>query len=262
MRVSEGQKGSYSTITVTPETAREWLKCNRGNRRIKRSRVARYAEDMRHGRWVENGTSIKFNDQGDLIDGQHRLEAILLADTPVALLVARNLPKLAALTIDDGIARSHADRIKMFGLVDLPKTVAAAVGVIGAAAGRNNLSGQEVCDLYYQHLVGFEWAQEHVHYHRLVLAPVYAALVVAYERHPRMTEEFTERAILGENLQRNEPALTLRRYLESPRATRDLDGRVEVFGKTLRAVQAHVRGERLQKLVVTPELFAFFGLKS
>jgi len=262
MDLSAASGISHEVILITPAMAHDWLKRNVGNRPLSRSRVARYAEDMRNGRWVENGETIKFNDKGDLIDGQHRLEAIVVSGTAARILVVGHLAKIAALTIDDGKKRSHADRLRLFGQVEMPTIAAAATMVIGAALGRANLSGQEVCDLYYQHLVGFEWAQEHVHAHRLQLSPVYAALVVAYPRHPREVAVFAEKASLGENLQRNDPALTLRRYLESLRAKRDLDGRLDVFGKTLRAVQAHVRGERLQKLVVTPELYGSFGLVS
>lgn len=65
-------------VKITPEIAEQYLEKNKGNyRSINRSRVLAYAEDMASGNWVQNGEAIKFSENGMLIDGQHRLQAII-----------------------------------------------------------------------------------------------------------------------------------------------------------------------------------------
>lgn len=100
---------------ISPDKAREYLGQNTHNRNL-RSRVVRaYAEDIRNGDWQANGESIKFGVDGVLQDGQHRLAAIIEADTPLRVIVVRNLPAAAQDTIDTGAVRSFGDVLKLRG---------------------------------------------------------------------------------------------------------------------------------------------------
>ena len=62
--------------TITPAKAAEYLKFNRSNRRVIYRRVDFYVKQMEKNQWKLTGDSIKFNGQ-NLIDGQHRLEAVI-----------------------------------------------------------------------------------------------------------------------------------------------------------------------------------------
>jgi len=78
--------------TITPEKAEKYLERNISNyRKLETHRVDSYAKDMKHGRWELNGESIKFNLDGELTDGQHRLKAIIKANVPVQMLVIRGI---------------------------------------------------------------------------------------------------------------------------------------------------------------------------
>jgi hypothetical protein len=73
---------------ITPEIAKEYLQKNTENYRyLNRNRVISYARDIELGKWEFNGESIKFNKSGILVDGQHRLAAIVKANVPVKMLV-------------------------------------------------------------------------------------------------------------------------------------------------------------------------------
>lgn len=100
--------------TITPELARQMLERNVNNRRISLDRVDHLAREMASGNWVINGESIKFS-QSRLIDGQHRLNAIVKANTPVQTLVIEGLPDDAFATIDQGRKRSGADVLTVNG---------------------------------------------------------------------------------------------------------------------------------------------------
>lgn len=102
-------------VEVTPELAEKWLKQNTRNRRI-RDRVAiAYARDMEAGRWAENGEAIKFAADGTLLDGQHRLNAIVLAGVTVTMLVITGLANATQETMDAGSKRTTSDAFSLRG---------------------------------------------------------------------------------------------------------------------------------------------------
>lgn len=70
---------------VTPAMAKEWLTHNRKNYRVyKPSWAKKIANDILSGNWHYNGESICFcGKTGELQDGQHRLNAIVIANVPV-----------------------------------------------------------------------------------------------------------------------------------------------------------------------------------
>lgn len=100
--------------TVTPDMARQMLERNTNNRRVSLDRVDRLAREIATGRWVLNGEAIKFSGE-KLIDGQHRLSAIIKANVPVQTLVVDGLPDDAFSTIDQGRKRSGADTLMVNG---------------------------------------------------------------------------------------------------------------------------------------------------
>lgn len=100
---------------VTPKMAAEWLSKNYHNRNIRQAVVAGYARDMASGNWQVTGEAIKFNCDGTLLDGQHRLMAIIKADTPVDMLVVRGIPSTAQDVMDSGAKRGAADMLQLNG---------------------------------------------------------------------------------------------------------------------------------------------------
>lgn len=104
-----------SVVAVSPETAQRWLDRNDNNRRIRPATVAQYARDMANGRWQITGESVKFNEDGVLLDGQHRLAAIVKAGVTVQLVVMRGIPDAAQRVMDTGRARTASDALTMKG---------------------------------------------------------------------------------------------------------------------------------------------------
>lgn len=100
---------------VTPAMAEVWLGKNPLNRNVRLNRVEEYAADMEAGDWKVNGESIILDADGNLIDGQHRLLAILFAGKSIQSLVVEGVETTAKSTIDTGMKRSLADVLKMQG---------------------------------------------------------------------------------------------------------------------------------------------------
>jgi len=106
---------SVRVETITPDMAREYLAANTHNRPVRHRVVAAYARDIAASKWEWNGESIKFDRNGVLSDGQHRLLAIVEADTPLKMLVIRGLDPLAQETMDGGAKRTFSDVLKLRG---------------------------------------------------------------------------------------------------------------------------------------------------
>lgn len=130
-------------VDVTPSIAAEWLAQNVHNRRLSQQVVAAYAADMRNGDWQWNADTIKFANTGALLDGQHRLAAVVEADVVIRFLVARGLDPRAQDTVDNGRKRTFADVLKLRGerdpnqLASIARAVALAerAGQYGDKAG-------------------------------------------------------------------------------------------------------------------------------
>lgn len=91
-------------MTVTPELAKTWLGKNGKNRRISQVHVKRLADAMQHGRWVLNGQTISFDLEGRLLDGQHRLSAVVESGQTVQMAVAVGVSDDEAFKSYDGVA--------------------------------------------------------------------------------------------------------------------------------------------------------------
>lgn len=101
-------------MTVTPKMAQEWLNnMYQKQRPFRKSRAKEYAHDMANGKWMlESSEMIKFNKDGQLIDGQHRLSAVVIADMEIPFFVMTGARNESYDTMDSGAKRSVSDVLK------------------------------------------------------------------------------------------------------------------------------------------------------
>ena len=117
-------------VVVTPAQATYWLEHHNGpNRLIKSNKVEAYSRDMLAGRWRVTGESIKFDEQGNLVDGQHRLYACALSGVAFTTTVQRGVDRAAQEVMDSGIMRGAADMLSMRG-ISMSRNVAASARVL------------------------------------------------------------------------------------------------------------------------------------
>lgn len=100
-------------ISVTPELAKELLKRNTHNRKLRERAVGDYARDMKALHWPLNGEALKIARNGDVLDGQHRLHAVILAGIPVDMFVVVGLDPAAQETMDSGRKRTTGDALAL-----------------------------------------------------------------------------------------------------------------------------------------------------
>lgn len=131
----------YEVVTVTPAQAELWLGRNTDNRSIRKGATGRYSRDIANDAWVENGSAIVFANDGTLLDGQHRLEACVVAGKPFVTLVIRNVQRATQNTIDDGAKRTLSDRFRFSGHTNTATAAAVVRRVLMWQAGYKTNSG-------------------------------------------------------------------------------------------------------------------------
>lgn len=114
--------------TITPAKAQEYLNASGGNRNISQSVVDSYAITMRQGKWLLNGEAIVFDYKGKLLNGHHRLHAVIKAGVPIQTFVVRGVESESYTTFDCGRHRTVGQLIGMRGVKNY-NTVASAIQV-------------------------------------------------------------------------------------------------------------------------------------
>src|SRR5262245_63514371 len=85
---------AYSIVVdVTPELASNWLsECNTHNRKLVEAHVERLAREMKADRWKLTHQGIAFSTKHVLLDGQHRLWAVVMSEKTIPMRVFFNQP--------------------------------------------------------------------------------------------------------------------------------------------------------------------------
>lgn len=103
-------------VTITPELARKLMgDLAENQRRIREVKVQQYARDMLAGDWPVTGDTIKVDTNGKLIDGQHRVAAVALANIAVEMFVAYDVDPAVMPMLDTGLGRKFGDVLHIDG---------------------------------------------------------------------------------------------------------------------------------------------------
>jgi len=100
-------------VDVTPELARKWLDLARFNRDINDAVVSQYVRQIKEGLWRCTHQGIALTRARVLIDGQHRLLAVIEAGRTVPMTVFVDEPEENFEFIDCGRTRSHLDMMRL-----------------------------------------------------------------------------------------------------------------------------------------------------
>lgn len=152
-------------VEVTPAMAAAWLDRNESNRPITWNFVMQLARDMKAGEFLCTHQGIAFDTSGRLIDGQHRLWAILESDVTVCMRVFYNEPPDNIRLIDGNCPRRMSDRMTLartLGTVrtDELATLRAMVSGISLVTKRRTL--HEEMALLEKHRAAVHFSHEHL----------------------------------------------------------------------------------------------------
>lgn len=111
---------------VGPKEASDLLSLSKGNRNEDRWTVDSYARDMYGGKWIqENGNPISIAVDGRLLNGHHRLKAVIKAGVSIRFLISFGNPTEAIQVADGHRARTIVDRFRLKGTPMPTRTVSA-----------------------------------------------------------------------------------------------------------------------------------------
>jgi hypothetical protein len=214
-----------SVETITPQIAADWLKCNRLNRPVRQSHVHFLAREMTADQWQLNGQAIIICDNEDVLDGQHRLLAVIESGCPIRTLVIYGVKREAFKTIDTGIVRTSADALAVWFPgkgVGITKTVGAAIPwCIGLERGviheKEKLPNVEAIQYAKDHPSLWQCAEEVSGYPKDLRVLSTGMGTAAYEifqrRDADKARDFIRAIYTGEMLEATEPEFILRALL-------------------------------------------------
>lgn len=98
-----------SRTFVTPDMAAKLLRHTPNQRPLNLRRVARYAADMTAGAWLENGETVKLDEAGVLVNGHHRMKAVVLSGCSVWMWFMSGVEVSGLETMDAGLPKRISD---------------------------------------------------------------------------------------------------------------------------------------------------------
>lgn len=244
---------SVTRMTVTPALAMNWLdNANPNNRRVSDAHVQRLARDMKSGEWVLTHEGIAFDANGILLDGQHRLWAIVEAETPVEMHIWRDVTRDALMAIDCGKARNLGDILRLsggHGQVDNAE-LAVLRAMLGGFSGPVSLTASEAAEALSKHAKAIAFAVEALpRAKRITNATTRAVIARAYYSadHDRL---IAFGRMLGTGVVPDEGAVgvvLLRQFL-ADNLSASSQTRLARYAKTERALVAFLNGEPISRL--------------
>ena len=192
--------------------------------------VRAYAADMSAGNWQLTGESIKFAAGGALLDGQHRLRAVIESGATVYMFVTRGLQIEAQDVMDTNVKRGAQDMLAMYGHANASLAASAAKWVIFYEEDRlytdratRNVSHSDVLaftadnDAYAEAVAFASGIRKHIDLQPSILA---AAVYITHGVDAESSLEFFARLADGIGLPAGSPILALRSRLRDIKAKR------------------------------------------
>jgi hypothetical protein len=211
--------------------ARELLSSNSHNRNMRTERVAQLVDVLRRGEWILNGETIKIAEDGTLIDGQHRLQAVVDSGVTIESLVMRDMPLAVQDTVDTGRRRRLSDILAIEGESD-SHALGAALSMLHRFRSGTSInyshagapSPQQALELLEREPTLRDSVREARRVTKYVGGPigVFSALHHLFvEVDPEAAKDFFDRLADGANLSPGDPLLHLRNQLARPRQDRN-----------------------------------------
>lgn len=122
-------------IFVTPEMAAKFLQKNVSNRPVSQKRVDFYAKQMTEGRWKYTGEPMHISKSDKLMNGQHRLHAVIQSNTGQQFLFHFDVEDDIFDVLDYGKPRSAPDTLAVAGFQNSTNLAALARSIMAWEMG-------------------------------------------------------------------------------------------------------------------------------
>lgn len=243
-------------VEITPTLAAEWLSRNKNFRRLNEARAKRMADMITRGEFELNGETIKFNREGNLVDGQHRLRAVELAEKNILCIVVWGIE--SDLNVDVGNKRLLSEILESRGELNANVLAAAVRWVWKWELGNLAISGMDAVPTNEQLL---EVLSRHPDIRNSISAgrsvmkflQVSAATFLHYAFSCTSDDQtnvtrFFELLATGVELRRDDPIYLLRLKFERQLKSKAKMRNIELMAVTIKAWNAWKEGRLLRQL--------------
>lgn len=225
-------------VTMTPEWATEILsRQNTNNRTMRGAIVRKYAQAILHDEWQLTQQGIAIDKNGVLLDGQHRLAAIVRAQKPIEIAMAMDCDPGIFKVLDTGATRKASDVLHMQGAKH--RTVAATAikqlilyrqnpDKVWRGSGIFNVSHAEISEFYERHSTQVDRSTEiasrsYSAFRQLNKSSIATFVMLTMEKNYRMAvvEYFMEKISRGVDLGNDSAILKYRALLMNGNLLKD-----------------------------------------
>jgi len=243
----------FTKTFVTPEYALKLLEKNTMNRPCRQAVVDHYAKEMSSGNWMEDtGEAIKFSKEGKLLDGQHRLMAVVKSGKGQNFHFVHGLDESTFHVLDTGAKRSPGDIMNIAG-IDSGGAIASIISCHHrlkngkfhrSASGHgksSNLSATDLLKIYNQNPT--LWKSIHSRsdfYYRNLSRVIERSLLgglytLFYHVNPSDADDFMTQLSTGEKISNKSISLLRKKLIDaklSPQLTMPVDVKIGLIIKT------------------------------
>lgn len=219
-------------MLITPAIAAFYLSKNIKNRKISERHIKKLAKEMTNGKWVLNGEPIQFDSKGRLLNGQHRLSAIILSNVAVKMLVVTGIEdENAFATIDqNSLSRGAHTVLQMKGVLNATIMTSISKKLLHWNTTKDKftfsfnttaykeVSSSDIVDFYEENEKDILFIYESVRDAKVLKtcaarSALIAALIICYQANAAIAPMFITMLRNGIGLQEDSPVLLLREKL-------------------------------------------------
>jgi len=106
---------NFKVLEIDATIASKLLATNKHNRLLNEVKINTYSNDMINGKWELNGEPLIIDSNGELIDGMHRVSAIIKSNVSCSFVIISGVDPKSRQTIDTGKSRNLSDALKIEG---------------------------------------------------------------------------------------------------------------------------------------------------
>lgn len=243
-------------LEISPSKAKSILEMQPQNRRPIRSKVLAYSQLMLAGRWQENHPQgLIFNAEGELINGQHRLLAVIESGRTIKFFCTFNASNDAKILLDTNTPRRIDQTGKILGM----QTTSTAIAITRALyyqignikSLRPQIPAEILLEKFKENEAAITFAAQRTAKNSIVAAPIRVVLARAYLSHDHeKLLSFIKTLDSGFDEGDANTAIALRNmYLNA--STKKINAaafKLDLFQKSIFAVHSFLKGEKPKTL--------------
>lgn len=245
-------------MDVTPAMASTMLELNTSNRPKSRQHTSELAREITRGEWMHTGAPIVFSRDGELLDGQHRLMAVISTGQTIRSDVRFGIDPQAFMKMDQRLkSRGAGDVFAIQGVANYTNasTIARWVWAYENAEMESRAAGVLTAKELYHYYLKHQKIQDSVGFGRAIQRALrcsptlFGALHYICARKDRaLADEFFEKIASGIFSNKRDPAYRLREYLRQPlvgERQHNLSGKRHTAAITIKAWNAVREGRTI-----------------